>query len=156
MPEFTIAAVSEQTREFQTNSGHDLIEYKLKLEGEGDKVFRLNQKPDTDPPAAGQTIDANVTEESSQYGPKLVKQFANTGGGQGGGDRSAEINRAVAFKGAVEITAAQVQGGLDPAQVVPQIEALTAQLLPIVEDSPSAEGKAQEPVDEKPNPDNIF
>lgn len=49
-------------------------------------------------------------------------------------DRSAEINRAVAFKGAVELAASQLQSGkLAPEGATAYIQTMTAELLTVVE-----------------------
>ena len=56
-------------------------------------------------------------------------------------DRSAEINRAVAFKGAVEIAASRIQSGtLKPEDATEAIHALTAALLPVVQGNAEGNG----------------
>jgi len=145
MPEFTIAAVSPETRPWKSEKWGDFIAYKIKVEG-SDEVIELSQKTTTDAPTVGQMIDGEI-QDNGDFGKKFKKSYS---GGQGGGgsdpQRDARIARQVAFKGAVEIAVASITAAKPDA---PQVDWLsmvgdwTDRLLPIVTGQ-SAEGKAEE------------
>lgn len=77
--QYTIQAVSQQTRSYETKFG-PMTSYKLKLEGH-DVPVELGQKASSPAPRAGQTIDGHI--EDGPYGPKFKKEYAQGGfGGQ--------------------------------------------------------------------------
>lgn len=109
---YTVKAVNS-SREWESQAGGQMISYKLALEGDGKLVgdVELAQKKATPAPTVGQSIDGTI--ESTNYGPKLKKDFAGGGKSFGGGGGRAKdpserrsIERQVAFKGAVELVSA--------------------------------------------------
>lgn len=68
--EYTIKAVSEHTRTYDTKFGQ-MISYKLKLDGV-DAPVELGQKTTTPAPQAGQTLYGHI--EETTFGPKFKKE----------------------------------------------------------------------------------
>lgn len=120
-----------------------MLSYDLRLEGEQETV-ELAQKPTTQAPVLGQTIEGTI-DRTGPHGPKLKK--AQPMGGSGGGrpkdpDLDHRIARQVAFKGAIELVAASppIFGeddtkapSLHNEVAIASVAALTEELLPIVE-----------------------
>lgn len=104
MPTYTIEAVTG-INEWSGQHG-PMKTYKLTLAGHG--PAELNQKPETAAPQPGQQIEGDLIPGKEGYPPKLKKTPPQRGGGGGGGKTKADqesIERSVAYKGAVELTA---------------------------------------------------
>ncbi len=115
MSSYKVTAI-EGTREWESAYGQ-MISYQIALTGpEGDSIsgVELAQKKTTAPPSVGQDITGTI-DFTGKYGPKFKKEKAVFGGGGGGGSRpqkdDAAIARAVAYKGAVELTCALIGQG---------------------------------------------
>lgn len=65
------------------------------------------KKPESPLPEVGSTLTGTV--EQTQYGMKFKREWKQQGGG--GGNRDAEISRAVAVKSATSLVAAQISAG---------------------------------------------
>lgn len=78
--QYTITAVSPQTRDYTTKFG-DMRSYRVRFEGTPEPV-EISQKVSTAPPQVGQTLEGTI-DMSGQYGPKFKKEY-NQGGFTGG------------------------------------------------------------------------
>jgi hypothetical protein len=114
MSTYTVKAV-EGSREWESAYGQ-MISYQIALtgpEGEDLSGVELSQKKTTAPPSAGQTLTGTI-DMTGKYGPKFKKEKPQFSGGGGGGrpqKDDAAIARAVAYKGAIELTCALIMQG---------------------------------------------
>jgi hypothetical protein len=76
--QYTIQAVSPETRSFQTQYG-DMVSYKVKFK-EVDSVVEISQKASTPAPSEGQTVNGTI-DMSGKFGPKFKKEFSPGGFG---------------------------------------------------------------------------
>ena len=115
--QYTISAVSSQTRDYESNGKSNRVYY-VKLEGvEADvpsKAFELHQRQTSKAPSAGQSIDVKTFQKGDHEGTPYVKILkdwdaikAKAGGGsQGSDERGESIERQVAAKVAAEMACA--------------------------------------------------
>jgi hypothetical protein len=114
MSTYTVKAV-EGSREWESAYGQ-MISYQIALtgpDGESLSGVELSQKKTTAAPAAGQELTGTI-DMSGKYGPKFKKEKPQFSGGGGGGrpqKDDAAIARAVAYKGAIELTCALIMQG---------------------------------------------
>jgi len=73
---YTIKAVHPEVRRYPTKHG-EMVSYKLRF-NEVDTIVELGQKPSTDAPVVGQTLEGTI-DMSAAYGPKFKKDFQQTG-----------------------------------------------------------------------------
>lgn len=111
MSSYTIEKIAGK-REFDSKHG-PLVSYKVEITGDDgfSGIAEITQKPATPPPSG--TIEGTLDKSNPQYPPKL-KKAQQQGGGKGRPKADeAEIRKAVAYKGAVEIVAALITHGTD-------------------------------------------
>lgn len=88
--QYTIKAVSSQTRSYETKFG-PMISYKVMFEGEETPV-EVSQKAATAAPKVGDVVEGTI-DTSGQYGPKFKKEYNQGGfggaprGGSSGGNK---------------------------------------------------------------------
>lgn len=102
------------------------------------------QKPESPLPEVGSQLTGTV--EQTQYGLKFKREWKQSGGGYGGGNRDEEINRAVAVKAATQLAAAQISAGVvkEDAQAIAALSSFTEQIFAVLTKSADKpEGKAQ-------------
>jgi hypothetical protein len=125
LPEtYTITAVSPNVEDVQLEKG-PFKSYRLKMEGKGEDVFTILQKPDTAPPQVGQSFEASIrkTFPGKDGQPPLhsLKKESAQGSGyrpQSNGNSSGDspetrssIERQVAAKEASNLLVAMVTAG---------------------------------------------
>lgn len=77
--QYTIKAVSPETRTYQTQYG-DMVSYRVKFEETDEStIVEISQKATTPAPVAGQVLNGTI-DMSSKYGPKFKKEFSQGGG----------------------------------------------------------------------------
>lgn len=77
--QYTIKAVSPDTRSYSTQYG-DMVSYRIKFEETDDNtIIELGQKASTPAPTVGQVLNGTI-DMSSKFGPKFKKEY-NQGGG---------------------------------------------------------------------------
>lgn len=116
MPSYTIREVIGQPNAWSSQKGGPMLSYSLDVTGDDGFTgqVELNQKQATPPPTVGQVVEGTLDKSNPKYAPKLKKTPPQSfgGGGQrsgGGGKSKADqdsIERAVAYKGAVDLVAA--------------------------------------------------
>lgn len=74
--QYTIKAVSSQTRSYETKFG-PMISYKVLFEGEETPV-EVSQKATTAAPKVGDVVEGTI-DTSGQYGPKFKKEYSQGG-----------------------------------------------------------------------------
>lgn len=112
MPTYTVQEIKSK-REFNTKHGNQLVSYKIDVRGDDgfNGVAELTQKPETKAPEPGQAIEGTLDRSNPQYPPK-IKKTPQGGGRPGGGKSKADqdsIERAVAYKGAVDLACASIE-----------------------------------------------
>lgn len=100
------------------------------------KILKADRKDDYTHPEHGAFAQYSLLLEpvTSQEGAEGGSSSSNGGGASSAtSDKDEQINRSVAFKGAVEIAASRIQSGtLKPEDAADAIKALTNSLLPVV------------------------
>lgn len=118
MPSYTIREVIGQPNAWSSQKGGPMLSYSLDVTGDDGFTgqVELNQKDSTPAPTVGQVIDGTLDKSNPKYAPKLKKAPPQGGGFGGGGPRAGKskadqdsIERAVAYKGAVDLVAAMLQ-----------------------------------------------
>ena len=115
MSNYTVEGVTG-TREFESKNG-PLISYKLTIKGDDgyQGPAEIAQKPATPAPTPGQSIEGTLDKSNPKFPPKLKKAMGAGGGGRPPMGKSKadqdSIERAVAYKGAVDLVAAQLSAG---------------------------------------------
>lgn len=115
---YTIREIIGTPNAWSSQKGGPMLSYSLDVTGDDGFTgqVELNQKQSTPPPTVGQVVDGTLDKSNSKYAPKLKKTPPQGGGVGGGGPRSGgggkskadqdSIERAVAYKGAIDIVAA--------------------------------------------------
>jgi hypothetical protein len=147
--QYTISAVSTQTRDYQAN-GKNLRVYYVKLDGvqpkEGVQAFELHQLQSSKPPEQGHRIDVKTFQEGDYQGApfvKIIKDFAgrqgaSPGGGQGSDERGESIERQVAAKVAGKMaTDTADPAGLGAVLVISNFEAYFDAVLAKIKGGPA-------------------
>jgi hypothetical protein len=83
---YTITAVSDQVRQWNSTKGGPMNSYRVHLkapDGEVVQNVELSQKNTSPIPTVGQQLEGNV--DQGQYGLKFRKAFGGPAGGGGGG-----------------------------------------------------------------------
>lgn len=115
MPSYTIREVIGQPNAWSSQKGGPMLSYSLDVTGDDGFTgqVELNQKDSTPAPTVGQVIDGTLDKSNPKYAPKLKKAPPQGGGFGGGGPRAGKskadqdsIERAVAYKGAIELACA--------------------------------------------------
>src|SRR5690349_9337081 len=110
MPQGTITAVSPDVREWSNDQG-TYKSFKLKFEGQGDKVFEINRKHAPDKPAqtpqVGESFEYEVKGTKEFGGQTLIQIKRVSSGGRpgGGGGRPAQDERWVTLRHAQKLAA---------------------------------------------------
>lgn len=156
MPNYTVTDINGK-REFTTKQGHPLVSYKLMLTGDDgfSGAAELSQKPETPAPTNGQVIEGTLDKSNPQFPPKLKKAQQAQGGpprGKGKQDDAA-IARAVAYKGAVELTASMSQP--DPEQIEHWVERFFNHGLKLLEGKPVPPPATSEPAEPGPTREDL-
>lgn len=77
--QYTIKAVSPETRTYQTQYG-DMVSYRVKFEETDDNtIVEVSQKASTPAPTVGQVLNGTI-DMSSKFGPKFKKEYSQGGG----------------------------------------------------------------------------
>jgi hypothetical protein len=124
MSNYTVEGVTG-TREFESKNG-PLISYKLTIKGDDgyQGPAEIAQKPATPAPTPGQSIEGTLDKSNPKFPPKLKKAMGAGGGGRPPMGKSKadqdSIERAVAYKGAVDLAASMSQP--DPEQIEHWVE----------------------------------
>ena len=122
MPNYTVTEIGS-TREYETKFG-PMKSYKITIKGDDgfDGIAEVSQKTTTPPPTVGQVIEGDLDQSNPKYAPKLKKAQKAQGGPPRGKSKQDEesIARAVAYKGAVELTASM--SPTDPEQIEQSVE----------------------------------
>ena len=116
MSRYTIREIIGQPNPWQGAKGGPMLGYSLDVTGDDGFAgqVELNQKVDTPAPTVGQVIEGTLDKSNPKYAPKLKKaqqSFAGSFSGPGKGKSKADqdsIERAVAYKGAVDLVAAWI------------------------------------------------
>jgi len=115
---YTIREVIGTPIAWSSQKGGPMLSYSLDVTGDDGFTgqVELNQKDSTPAPTVGQVIDGTLDKSNPKYAPKLKKAPPQGGGFGGGGPRAGKskadqdsIERAVAYKGAVDLVAAMLQ-----------------------------------------------
>ena len=116
MSRYTIREIIGQPNPWQGSKGGPMLGYSLDVTGDDGFAgqVELNQKVDTPAPTVGQVIEGTLDKSNPKYAPKLKKaqqSYAGSFSGSGKGKSKADqdsIERAVAYKGAVDLVAAWI------------------------------------------------
>lgn len=128
MPNYTITRVSSAVRDVTLDHG-DFKSYRFNCDGHGDTVFTLLQKPETAPPAVGDTFEATVksTFDDGTVNLKKVPQQRGGPGGGGKGPRTENEEKWITARFAVEeATKLATTGYLDVEKVEEKARSLFA------------------------------
>lgn len=138
MPTLNLTEIVGEPREWAPKANPERKFKSYKVRDDQGNEYEWNRKADSPPPPLGPgEFEITPPKEGTSFPPKIKK--AQSGGGFGGSrpdpERDARIARQVAFKGAVELSAATVTAsdGVQATEVVAKhIAELTDALLPIV------------------------
>lgn len=154
MGKYTVAAVSQEVRDYTTQYGN-MKEYRVKFkEGHPELVVKWSRKEDSPAPKVGDEVEGTI-DMSGEYGPKFKQDFSKGAGGFKGGYRdpvepyighaaqvaaaiianTGKLN-AVTFKSAISAVLEQGKKLHDESKAQP---ALTANPTPKTEEEPPQE-----------------
>lgn len=113
MSQYTISEITGKN-EWESKFG-PMVTYKLIVSGpDHNGPADLSQKPSTAAPTVGQSIEGTLDKSNPKFPPKLKKAQQQQGGGGGRPKANEdEIRKAVAYKGAVDLTVALIATGSD-------------------------------------------
>jgi hypothetical protein len=120
MPSYQLTTTDESPRAWKGAKGGPMLSYKVGVKGDDgfEGVVEIAQKESTPAPTVGQTIEGTLDKSSPKYPPKLKKAFGGGGGGRPK-PNDEEIRKAVAYKGAVELTCAAM--ATVPEKIKPEV-----------------------------------
>jgi hypothetical protein len=129
-PAYTITAVNDQVRDWQSQQGGPMKGYRVTLRNaDGREMANVewSRKANSPAPQVGQTVDGTV-DTSGQYGPKFKAAMAGGGGGGFSRSKSPEERRSIAMQASQKVAVEIVRMNAPP-----DVSAVTDEVLRVAQ-----------------------